>query len=193
MNFEILDSEQNKLLIQVGDFSLPDMSHNSLGIDCVTISPRYDHGFGFSQLYRVVKDKNSEEIKNLCDRTDIENEINLLPKEVSDTWRVILTPTTKTNDEVSRVVTKDLMLKLFTVSQSDEIRSKKLLITHFGHLRKYHDKTIDGLLDGILDISYQSFINLMEIYIEIEDKFQVRFEKQISHKLEEVIFMRKLS
>ena len=40
---------RNHLLIEDGSF------------ECVTLSARYDHGFGFSQLFRFVDEKKSKE------------------------------------------------------------------------------------------------------------------------------------
>ena len=182
MKCELQDSHQSKIQIHLGDFPLPSISQNSLKIDCVTISPRYDHGFGFSQLYRVVKDKDSVEIKKSCDESSQTKQVLLLPKDVSDTWRVILTPTTKSNDETSRQESEDLMLKLFFLTQSHEIQCNRLLITHFGNLQSYPERSIDGLLDGLLDISKQSFLNLKDIYIEIQDRFVSKFVKQVKNK-----------
>jgi len=184
MNFELQDSNENKIVIHLGDFPLPELSKNPMNIDCVAISPRYDHGFGFSQLYRVVKDKNSDEIKNLCDLSKLTNQIQLLPKHFSDVWRVILTPTVKFNNETARPISKNLMLKLFSLSQTDEIGSKTLLITHFGNLQSYPDKSIDGVIDGLAEIKNQSFLKLKEIYIEIEGKFQYRFEEHFISRLQ---------
>jgi hypothetical protein len=187
MNFELQDFCNNKIIIHLGDFPLPNISNNPLDIDCVTISPRYDNGFGFSQLYRVVKDKDSTEIKNFCDLSKLTNQIHLLPKHVSDTWRVILTPTVKFNNESGRTLSKNLMLKLFSLSQSDEIESKKLLITHFRHLQSYPDKSIDGLLNGLFELSKGSFQNLTDIYIEITDMFEDRLKRQFKSNFEKVI------
>ena len=53
MKVKLQDSKNNEVVIHLGDFPLPSISQNSLKIDCVTISPRYDHGFGFSQLYTI--------------------------------------------------------------------------------------------------------------------------------------------
>jgi hypothetical protein len=186
MKCELQDSHLSKIQIHLGNFPLPEISRNSLEIDCVTISPRYDHGFGFSQLYRVVKDKDSTEIQNFCDLSTLTNQIHLLPKYVSDTWRVILTPTVKFNDETGKILSKNLMLKLFSLSQSDEIQSRKLLITHFGNLQSFPDKSIDGLLDGLFELSKGSFQNLTDIYIEITDKFEDRLKKQFKNKFEKV-------
>ncbi len=186
MNFKLNDSLNSTLIVHVGDFPLPKLSNNPLGIDCVTISPRYDHGFGFSQLYRVVNEKESPLIENSCDFSKLTNQIQILPKYVSDTWRVILTPTVKSNSETSRTTSKNLMLKLFSLSQSDEVQSKKLLITHFSNLQSYPNKAIDGLLEGFIEIRKKSFLNLSEIYIEITHKFQDRLEEQFRNKLEKI-------
>jgi hypothetical protein len=186
MKCELQDSYQSKIQIHLGDFPPPNISNNPLDIDCVTISPRYDHGFGFSQLHRVVKDKDSIEIKNFCDLSKLTNQIHLLPKHVSDTWRVILTPTIKFNNQSGRTLSKNLMLKLFSLSQSDEIQSERLLITHLGHLQSYPDKSIDGLLDGLFELSKGSFQNMTDIYIEITDKFEDRLKKQFKNKFEKV-------
>jgi len=186
MNFELKDSNENKIVIHLGDFPLPELSKNPMNIDCVTISPRYDHGFGFSQLHRVVKDKDSEQIKKFCDLSNDKKQIQLLPKNVSDTWRVILTPTIKSNNEISRYESKDLMLKLFFQSQSHEVGCERLLITHFGHLQSYPDISIEGFLDGILDIRNQSFLNLKEIFVEIQGKYKKRLEQQVMNKFREL-------
>ncbi|AWW46782.1 hypothetical protein DPM18_08145 [Polynucleobacter paneuropaeus] len=186
MKVKLQDSKNNEVVIHLGDFPLPSISQNSLKIDCVTISPRYDHGFGFSQLYRVVKDKDSVEIKKSCDESSQTKQVLLLPKNVSDTWRVILTPTTKSNDEKSRQESEDLMLKLFFLTQSHEIQCNRLLITHFRHLQSYPDKTIDGLLDGLSEITKHTFLNLQDLYIEITDKFQDRLEKHFRSKFQEI-------
>jgi hypothetical protein len=186
MKFELRDPKHNKIIVHLGDFSLPNLSNNPLDIDCVTISPRYDHGFGFSQLYRVVKDKESMEIKNFCDLSKLTNQIHLLPINVSDTWRVILTPTVKFNNETGRTLSKNLMMKLFSLSQSDEIQSERLLITHLGHLQSYPDKIIDGLLDGLFELSKGSFQNLTDIYIEITDMFEDRLKKQFKNRFEKI-------
>ena len=186
MNFELQDSNSSKMILHLGEFSKIDISNNPFGIDCVTLSPRYDHGFGFSQLHRLVNEKESASIENSCDFSKLTNQIQLLPKYDCDTWRVILTPTVKSNDEVGKNLSKNLMMKLFSLSQSDEIQSKKLLITHFRHLQSYPDKTIDGLLDGLSEITKHTFLNLQDLYIEITDKFQDRLEKHFRSKFQEI-------
>ena len=65
MILELKDSKNSIIKIYFGGFLSPLVSNNPIKIDCVTISPRYDHGFGFSKLFRVVDDKDSIEIKNL--------------------------------------------------------------------------------------------------------------------------------
>ena len=182
MIFNLKDSNDSTINIHISGFSLPSISHNPLNIDCVTLSPRYDHGFGFSKLYRVVNDKDSLLIKNLVDESNLTNQVILLPKDVSDTWRVILTPTVKSNSEIGKEFSKKLMLDLFSLSQSEEVKSKRLLITHFGFLLSYPDKTFDGILEGLLEISRKSFLNITDIYIEFDTKYISKFEKQVMEK-----------
>jgi hypothetical protein len=52
-DIHIKDSHNNILVIQIRDHQL-DVDDS---FDCVTLSARYDHGFGFSQLFRFVDDK----------------------------------------------------------------------------------------------------------------------------------------
>lgn len=182
MILNLKDSNDSTIYIHISGFSLPSISRNPLNIDCVTLSPRYDHGFGFSKLHRVVNDKDSLLIKNLVDESNLTNQVILLPKEVSDTWRVILTPTVKSNSEIGKEFSKKLMLDLFSLSQSEVVKSERLLITHFEFLVSYPDKTIDGILEGLLEMSRKSFLNLKDIYIEFDTNYKSKIEKQVIEK-----------
>ena len=65
VSIRIQDRHGKAMVIQIRNFDLGIEE----SFDCVTLSARYDHGFGFSQLFRFVNDKESKEIKVICDAT----------------------------------------------------------------------------------------------------------------------------
>ena len=76
-DLSIQDGRGNILAIQIRNFGL-DVDRS---FDCVTLSARYDHGFGFSQLFRFVDDKESKLIETICDSANFEVVPKLLPWE----------------------------------------------------------------------------------------------------------------
>ena len=93
LSFTLKDSKGQTLIVKVGDAAQSDDELKSY--DCVSMSARYDNGFGFSQLYRFADDKESQEIKHLCDLVIEGNRAQLLSSKTSGRWWVIATPIVK--------------------------------------------------------------------------------------------------
>ena len=123
----IQDLLGNVLKIQISKFQLD----VDLEFDCVSLSARYDHGFGFSQLFRFVDDKESKEIEAICDVSNEEVAPRLLPPVVSKNWRVIVTPVIQALNELKKETFGSLELIRFEVEPS--------------HLRSIHQQFSRGL------------------------------------------------
>jgi hypothetical protein len=174
-NILLKDSLNNELIIKVKNPSY----HESKRINLVTLTARYDHGFGFSQLYRFVKDKDSQVIKDYSDLAMKNNAVKLLPLEVSENYKVLVTPSVKGNSDVEKEQCKVIMKELLNFSQSDHAKPQYLLITQFKHMRKYRDQQFYGILAAIKELQESSFGNLKEIYFEINSSFEEDFIHQI--------------
>lgn len=168
-------------------------------IDCAAITARYDHGFGWSQLYRFVVDKEDQEIKDICDWVNTNNKSSLLPsrlpnilqasvtpsvkKDVPNNLRVIVTPIVKGNSLIEKDQCKGIMRDIIDLSQSDGGQSQSLLITQFGFMLSYREQHFDGIVEAIKERQTSSFLNLREIIFEVDDKYELRFLNQLSKRL----------
>lgn len=168
-------------------------------IDCASITARYDHGFGWSQLYRFVVDKEDQEIKGICDWVNAKNKSSLLPprfsnilqasvapsaeKDVPNNLRVIVTPIVKGNSLIEKDQCKGIMRDIIDLSQADGVQSQSLLITQFGIMFSYRDQHFDGIVEAIKERQTSSFLNLRQIYFEVEPKYELSFFNQLSKSL----------
>ena len=168
-------------------------------IDCASITARYDHGFGWSKLYRFVVDKEDQEIKDICDWVNANNKSRLLPprfsnslqesvapsvkKDVSNNLRVIVTPIVKGNSLIEKDRCQGIMRDIIDLSQSDGIHSQSLLITQFGFMLSYRDQHFDGIVEAIKERQISSFLNLREIVFEVDGKYELSFFNQLRKRL----------
>jgi len=152
-------------------------------INCVSITARYDHGFGFSQLYRFVNDKKSEMIRDFCDIVTLTNKSYLLPIEVSSNWNVIITPIIKGNNDVAKALSKNTMKENIELSQSINTISSNLLITQLVFMMSYKEKQYEGIFEAIRDLQKIGFKSLNVIHFEINEDFSARFNQQLRNVL----------
>ena len=168
-------------------------------IDCASITARYDHGFGWSKLYRFFEDKDDQEIKNICDWVNTNDKSSLLPprssnilraaftssvtQEVQNNLRVIVTPIVKGNSLIEKDRCKRIMSDIIDLSQSDGVQSQCLLITQFGFMLSYRDQHFDGIVEAIKERQTSSFLNLRKILFEVDSKYELSFFNQLSKRL----------
>lgn len=75
------------------------------------------------------------------------------------------------------------MKDLFSASQTKEVAASRLLITHFHHVIKYPGPHISGILDAILDLAKDSFLNLKVLGFDFNEKYSVEFERDVRCRL----------
>jgi len=173
--FDFCDSKNNKLVIKIRDFklTLPELED----INCVSITARYDHGFGFSQLYRFVFDKDNQIIKDLCDEVHKKNKSKLLPNELSK-WKVFLTPIVKGNGKKDKELCSKIMSDIIKNSNSESI-----LITQFSFMYSFKEQQFDGIFEVIKEMKKTSFGNLKILFFEIDTRYKNMFIDQLRSKL----------
>lgn len=170
-------TSDKQLLILVSDTHPSPTEYNKF--DCVCLTARYDHGFGFSQLYRFVDNKESQAIKDCCDVARQENRAMLLPKDVSNKWNVIVTPIVKGNSINEKDLCKEIMKEILDLSQLNGIISKKLLISQFGYFFSYKEQQFNGIFEAIKEMQEASFGKLDLIYFEVDTRYRKRFYNQL--------------
>ena len=163
-NIPIKDSQSNILTIQIRDHLL--IADESF--ECVTLSARYDHGFGFSQLFRFVDEKKSKEIEAICDASNAEVVPKFLPLSVSNKWRVLVTPVIKSNESQYADFYKQLMLDV--VQQAQSILASKLLFSQFGRMFTYKVHHFEGVIRALNELKQGSFGCLEIIRFEVDSK-----------------------
>ena len=170
----ITDSAGNTLLLTT--------AIHSHSFDAVTCSPRTDGGFGFSLLfYFVDKPYQLAQLEAACTETVTRNEVCVLPKSVSAKWRILLTPTLRSNDQGTRHEATRLMKDLFAASQAKEVAANRLLITHFHYAIKYPEPHVLGILDAIAELRSSSFLGLKVLGFDFT-KHSAQFEHQVSER-----------
>ena len=163
-DIHIKDSHNNILVIQIRDHQLAvDDS-----FDCVTLSARYDHGFGFSQLFRFVDDKESIEIEAICDASNAEVVPKFLPPYVSGKWRVLVTPVIKSNESRYADYYKQLMLDV--VQHAQNIFTSKLLFSQFWMMFTYKEHHFEGVIRALNQLKQGSFGGLEIIRFEVDSR-----------------------
>ena len=180
----LTDSKNQTLTIQVGD-AFEKNNDNLNAFDCVTMSARYDNGFGFSQLYRFADDEESQELKNFCDLVKENNRSQLLPMRSSGRWWVIATPIVKGDGNAQKAICQSIMRDVFHLSQAPRVEATKLLISQYRRMYSYREHQIKGVFEAIKNLQKTSFDNLNLIYFELDEKYKNKFTKQLREHLGE--------
>jgi hypothetical protein len=175
----IFDANGATLIVQLCEL---DESFKMEGFDCVSLSARYDHGFGFSQLYRFVDDMESKDIVKVCDIANTEVASKFLHPSVSKEWRVLVTPVIKSNDLKFKDFYKQLMLEV--IDQAHSIAATKLLLSQFNRMFTYKEHQFEGIIEAFNEIKRGSFGNLELIRFEVDSKHKKAVFTQLSKGLE---------
>jgi len=176
-NLYLTGNNNQALTITVSDITPSD---DDLDIfDCVSMTARYDNGFGFSQLYRFVEDKESQDIKDCCDLVIAENKPKLLPMMSSGRWWIVVTPIVKGDGYKQRESCKSIMKNIFELSQQSPVCATKLFISQFKYMLDYREEQLSGILEALQDLKDRSFGSLNLIYFEVDSRFKDRFAQQI--------------
>ena len=173
----IQDLLGNVLKIQISKFQLD----VDLEFDCVSLSARYDHGFGFSQLFRFVDDKESKEIEAICDVSNEEVAPRLLPPGVSKNWRVIVTPVIKSNEPRYMDFYRQLMLDV--IKQAQSVFATKLLFSQYGMMMAHKRHQFDGVIQALNELKKETFGSLELIRFEVEPSHLRSIHQQFSRGL----------
>ena len=176
-DLSIQDGRGNILAIQIRNFGL-DVDRS---FDCVTLSARYDHGFGFSQLFRFVDDKESKLIETICDSANFEVVPKLLPSSVSKKWRVIVTPVIKSNELRYQDFYKQLMLDV--LAQAQLIFTTKLLFSQYGMMMTIKEHQFEGVISALNELKLSSFGSLEKICFEVDSKYLSSVYRQFENGL----------
>jgi hypothetical protein len=142
-DFVITDARGQDLILRCGHFGYR-------GFDAVAFSPVG----GFTPLWAEV---DWRPLAEACRAAISRNEVCVLPREAHPAFRVLLTPSIYSEAPVSRGMAERRMLDLFYASQSGDVASERLLITHFGRVHRLRPAHVDGILDAIDGLSRQSF------------------------------------
>jgi len=176
-NLYLTDSTNQALTITVSDITPSD---DDLDIfDCVSMTARYDNGFGFSQLYRFVDDKESQEIKDCCDLAIVEDKSKLLPIMSSGRWWIVVTPIVKGDGYKQRESCKSIMKDIFELSQQSQVSATKLFVSQFRHMFDYREEQLSGVFEALQELRDSSFGSLNSIYFEVDTRFRDRFAQQV--------------
>jgi hypothetical protein len=176
-NLYLTDSTNQALTITVSDITPSD---DDLDIfDCVSMTARYDNGFGFSQLYRFVDDKESQEVKDCCDLVIAENKSKLLPIMSSGRWWIVVTPIVKGDGYKQRESCKSIMKDIFELSQQSQVSATKLFISQFRYMFDYREEQLSGVFEALQELRDSSFGSLNSIYFEVDTRFRDRFAQQV--------------
>ena len=176
-NLYLTDSNNQALTITVSDITPSDDDLDAF--DCVSITARYDNGFGFSQLYRFVDDKESQDIKDRCDLVIAEDRSKLLPIMSSGRWWIVVTPIVKGDGYKQRESCKSIMKDIFKLSQQSPVIATKLFISQFRHMFGYREEQLSGVFEALQELRDSSFGSLNLIYFEVDTRFRDRFAQQI--------------
>ena len=193
-NIIVRDSEGHTLTIKLNP-----TEEERKRIDCASITARYDHGMGWSLLYRFVEDKEDKEIEDICDWVVANNRSILLPQRlstalqvaatsplkngVSINLRVIVTPIVKGNSLIEKNQCKEIMRDIIDLAQSHGVQSRSILITQFGFMLSYRDQHLYGIVEAIKERQVSSFLNLREIIFEVDNAYEERFRNQLKKQL----------
>ena len=176
-NLYLTDSNNQGLTITVSDITPSDDDLDAF--DCVSMTARYDNGFGFSQLYRFVDDKESQDIKDRCDLVIAEDRSKLLPIMSSGRWWIVVTPIVKGDGYKQRESCKSIMKDIFKLSQQSPVIATKLFISQFRHMFGYREEQLSGVFEALQELRDSSFGSLNLIYFEVDTRFRDRFAQQI--------------
>lgn len=177
-HIHLVDSQGKILTIDICDFEITDTLSR---FDCVSLSARYDHGFGFSKLYRFVEDKESEEIKCICDSVNETNEAMALPQNASLRWRVILTPIVKTNTEQKVGKYKTIMNDVITIAKS--LKVKALLLSQYGLMFNYKNYQVLGICEALQELKQIGFGEIKNICFEVDSRYKKIFISHLRNSL----------
>jgi hypothetical protein len=155
--------------------------HLNDNFDCVTLSARYDHGFGFSQLFRFVDHKESKEIAVICDQANATLTPKLLPLHVSKKWRVLVTPVIKSNDAQNRNIYKQLMLSI--INEVQNVAGTKILFSQYGLMLSHKAHHFDGIIEALVELKSRSFNEIRTISFEIDSRYKTRVRDQFANVL----------
>ena len=171
-SIRIQDRHGKAMVIQIRNFDLGIEE----SFDCVTLSARYDHGFGFSQLFRFVDDKESKEIKSICDSSNAEVLPKFLPASVSKKWRVLVTPVIKSNEQRYADFYRQLMLGV--VQQAQSVFTTKLIFSQYWMMFTYKEHHFEGVIRALNELKQESFGSLEVIRFEVDSKHSKAVFKQ---------------
>lgn len=177
-HIHLVDAHGKGLTIDICDFEITDTLSR---FDCVSLSARYDHGFGFSKLYRFVEDRESEEIKSICDSVNETKEARVLPQNASLRWRVILTPIVKTNTEQKVEQYKAIMNDVITIAKSIEV--KALLLSQYGLMFNYKNYQVLGICEALQELKQSGFGEIKHICFEVDSRYKKIFISQLRNSL----------
>jgi len=177
-DIKIKDAYGNHLVIQIT---------NSINLkiedqfDCVSLSARYDHGFGFSQLFRFVQDKESKEIETICDHANATSTPKFLPMNASKKWRVLVTPVIKSNDKKNTDIYRELMLSIIKEIQS--IQCASILFSQYGLMLSNKIHQFDGIIKVLNELKLVSFQKIHTIRFEIDSRYSNKVHDQFAKGL----------
>ena len=176
-NLYLIDSRNQVLTIKVSDINPSD---DDLDVfDCVSMTARYDNGFGFSQLYRFVDDREAQEIKDCCELVKVEGKTMFLPIMSSGRWRVIVTPTVKGDGYTQRESCRSIMKDVFELSQQPNVGATKLFISQYKYMFGYREQQLDGVFEALKELRDKSFGSLDLIYFEVDTRYKEKFNQQL--------------
>ena len=150
-------------------------------LDCVSLSARYDHGFGFSQLFRFVQDKESKQIEGICDQANATSTPKFLPMNSSKKWRVLVTPVIKSNDNENTAIYKELMLSIIKEIQS--IQCGSILFSQYMLMLSNKIHQFDGIIKALNELKHVSFQKIHTIRFEIDSRYSNKVHDQFSKGL----------
>lgn len=168
IDLQISDSTGNRLVLTT--------SINKHSFDIVTCSP---HADGFTVLNLLGRSVPRTQLEAACKQTVTRNEVCVLPRDVSGKWRILLTPTLRSLESGSRQEASRLMKDLFRASQAQQVRTSRLLITHFAFVRKYPEPHIQGIFDALKELMSGSFLGLQVLGFEFAAQHLEHFERQL--------------
>jgi 1,4-dihydroxy-2-naphthoyl-CoA synthase len=177
-DIKIKDAYGNHVVIQIT---------NSINLkiedqfDCVSLSARYDHGFGFSQLFRFVQDKESKEIEAICDLVNVTSTPKLLPINASKKWRVLVTPVIKSNNNKNTDIYRELMLSIIKEMQS--IQGASILFSQYSLMLSYKIHQFDGIIKALNELKLVSFKKIHTIRFEVDSRYSNKVRDQFAKGL----------
>jgi len=155
-------------------------SHDELdAYDCVCMSARYDHGFGFSQLYRFVDDKQSMKIKQICDLANESNRSQLLPMSSSARWWAIVTPIVKGNGHIQKITCRSIMTDIIQLTRVPSVCASKIFISQYRYMCAYRARQLQGVFEAIKQLQIGGFKGTEVICFEVDGRFKRQFEAHL--------------